>query len=158
MSSWYWIVLVLLTFAVAAYGFLKLSGSRDWISTQGKVTSASIEPIYRSNTQQSAVADQSFNYKVNIRYEYSVDGQTFMGDQLTAGLPNIVTHKNDADDLLTTYSPDSISAIYYNPANPSQSALITGKSIPIAGFIIIGVMIIVIIVGISFIIKSGILN
>ena len=104
------------------------------------------------------MADQSFNYKVNIRYEYSVDGQTFMGDQLTAGLPNIVTHKNDADDLLTTYSPDSISAIYYNPANPSQSALITGKSIPIAGFIIIGVMIIVIIVGISFIIKSGILN
>lgn len=158
MNSWYWIVFVLITFAVAAYGFLKLSSSRNWISTQGKVTSASIEPIYKNNTQQSAVADQSFNYKVNIRYEYSVDGQTFMGDQLTAGLPNIVTHKNDADDLLTTYSPDSISAIYYNPANPSQSALITGKSIPIAGFIIIGVMIIVIIVGISFIIKSGILN
>lgn len=158
MSSWCWIVLVLLTFAVAAYGFSKLSGSRDWISTQGKVTSASIEPIYRSNTQQSAVADQSFNYKVNIRYEYSVNGQTFMGDQLTAGLPNIVTHKNDADDLLTTYSPDSIKAVYYNPANPSESALITGKSIPIAGFIIIGIMIIVIVVSISFIIKSGILN
>ena len=158
MNSWYWIVIVLVTLAAVAYSFLKLSSSRDWISTQGNVISASIEPIYKNNTQQSAVADQSFNYKVNIRYEYSVDDQTFIGDQLTVGLPNVVTNKNDADDLLATYSPNSAATIYYDPANPSQSALITGKSVPVIGFIILGLMIIIIGAVIVFIVKSGILN
>lgn len=82
------------------------------------------------------MADQLFNYKINIRYKYCVDGQTVMGDQLTAGLPNIVTHKNHADDLLTTYCPDSIIAVYYNPANPSEFSLITVKRFSIAEFII----------------------
>ena len=158
MNSWYWTIIVLATLAVVAYSFVKLSSSRNWVSTQGNVVSVSIEPIYKTNTQQSAVADQSFNYKVNIRYEYSVDGQSFAGDRLMVGLPNVVTNKNDADDLSVKYSANNAAAIYYDPANPSQSALITGKSVPVIGFIMLGLMILLIGGIIVFIVKSGILN
>lgn len=158
MSSWFWVVISLVTLALVSYSFVKLSSSRDWVATQGIVVSASIDPIYKNNSQQGQVAGQSFNYKVNISYEYSVDGQTFTGDQLTVGLPNVVSNKNDADELLATYSPSGAAKIFYNPAKPSESALITAKSVPIIGFIILGLMIIVIASVIGFIIKSGILD
>jgi hypothetical protein len=71
MNSWFWITTVLVTFVLVAYSFVKISNSRDWMSANGRVVSAAIEPIYKNNTQQS-VADNSFNYKVDIRYEYSL--------------------------------------------------------------------------------------
>jgi preprotein translocase subunit SecF len=158
MNSWVWIAIIVIVLAVVLYSFAKLGSSRNWESTEGTVVSASIEEIYRNNTQQNQVGDQSFNYKVTISYQYKVGGQTFTGDQLTAGLPNIVSNRVDADDLLQKYVPNASAEIFYNPKQPNESALITGKSIPIAGFVIFGVMIILIGGGIGFIVKSGILN
>jgi hypothetical protein len=157
MNSWFWITTVLVTFVLVAYSFVKISNSRDWMSAHGRVVSAAIEPIHKNNTQQS-VADNSFNYKVDIRYEYSVDGEIFKGHQLSVGLSNVVTNKNDADDLIAKYPPNSPAVIYYDPLSPSQSALITGKSVPVMGFVMVGLMIIAISAVIGFIVKSGILN
>jgi hypothetical protein len=74
------------------------------------------------------------------------------------GLSNVVTNKNDADDLIAKYPPNSPAVIYYDPLSPSQSALIAGKSVPVMGFVMIGLMIITISAVIGFMVKSGIVN
>lgn len=157
MSSWVWGAAVIFIVLVVLVGFFKFAGSRNWSETQGKVTSVSVEGIRKTSAQQVNSSEGLFDYKVDISYSYSVEGQEYTGTVLTAGIPNVFSSKTDADDIVTKFAVGRQVDVYYAPSSPENSALITAKSVPIAG--IIGIFIFILAVGgiIFGVIKSGIL-
>jgi len=158
MSTWIWIVIVIIVVVAASIGLSKLSSSRNWPATEGKVMSSSVEEMRQTNQMLINEGASNFEYKVNVQYEYSVDGQSYVGNVVSAGLPSIFDSKADADNLVAEYSAGKKIEVFYEPDRPQNAALITAKSIPVVGIAIMLLMIIAIAGGIIYLLKSGILN
>lgn len=158
MSTWIWVIIVIVAALAASIGLFKLSSSRNWLATEGKVIASSVEEIRQTNQMLINEGASNFEYKVNVKYEYSVDGQSYTGDVVTAGLPNVFDSQSDAENIVAQYSNDKTIELFYDPSKPQNSALITAKSVPITGFVIMFLMIVAIAGAIIFIVKSGILS
>ncbi len=158
MSTWIWISIVALALLTVLVGLQKFKSTTDWLPINGRVISSSIEEIKNTNSQQTSQGTSRYDYKVNIKYEYTVESKNYTGEAITAVLPNIFDLEADAKKILSTYPTDKETNIFFNPKNPSESALITAKSIPTIFFIFIFVFIGLIGGGIIFILKSGILD
>lgn len=157
MNTWLMTAGVVIAVIATGYGLLKLKSSGEWESVDGVILESSIEKIIRSS-QMRAGGDRAIDYKVNLRYRYSVNGQELTGDNVVAGVPNIAGSKIVAEDMLSQYPAGKTVPVFYNPDNPADAALITGKSIPIAGFVLFGVILVVGAGAIIFLLKSGILS
>lgn len=125
----------------AGIGLFKFLKSANWDSINGVVLESKIEKVYQTTLQQGAMGDRTVDYRINIKYRYNVGGQEYTGTKVTAGMPNVAGSKKDGEDIIKKYPEGAKAIIYYNPKFPANSALITGKSVPIWGFIVIGVII-----------------
>ena len=73
-------------------------------------------------------------------------------------MPNIAGSKVDAEDMLSRYPTGKTVEVFYDPGNPSDAALITGKSLPIAGIVLFAVILVVVAGLIIFLLKSNFLS
>ena len=88
--------------------------SQAWPTTTGKVL--------KSRVEVSGGDHASVNPRVV--YEYEVRGQTFQNDQVRAGDKFMrVSSSRDAYDTVDRYPVGARISVYYNPANPVESAL-----------------------------------
>ena len=158
MSAWIWVVIVTIVVATTLIGLSKLSSSRNWPATEGKVISSSVQELRQTNQMLINEGASNFEYKVNVQYEYSVNGQSYTSNVVFAGLPTIFDGKADADNIVAKYEGDKTIEVFYEPNNPQNAALITAKNIPIAGLAVMLLMVIAIASGIIYFVKSGILN
>jgi hypothetical protein len=147
-------VLAIVLFSVI-YSLVKLKISSNWDSTNGEILQSEIKTVYRSSLQQGAGGDRTIDYQLEIRYRYQVNNKEYIGDQVAAGLPNIAGSKADGDAFIKDHSIGKTVRVFYNPKSPAEAALITGKSIPTAGYILLFLMAaivgLVIFMGIKFI-------
>jgi hypothetical protein len=158
MSTWIWVVIVTIVVATTLIGLSKLSSSRNWSATEGKVISSSVQELRRTNQMLINEGASNFEYKVNVQYEYSVNGQSYTNDVVFVGLPTIFDDKSDADNIVAKYEGDKTIEVFYEPNNPQNAALITAKNIPITGLVVMLLMVVGIASGIIILLKSGILN
>ena len=158
MSTWIWVVIVTIVVATTLIGLSKLSSSRNWSATEGKVISSSVQELRRTNQMLINEGASNFEYKVNVQYEYSVNGQSYTNDVVFVGLPTIFDDKSDADNIVAKYEGDKTIEVFYEPNNPQNAALITTKNIPITGLVVMLLMVVGIASGIIILLKSGILN
>jgi cytochrome c-type biogenesis protein CcmE len=158
MSTWIWVVIVTIVVATTLIGLSKLSSSRNWSATEGKVISSSVQELRRTNQMLINEGASNFEYKVNVQYEYSVNGQSYSNDVVFVGLPTIFDDKSDADNIVAKYEGDKTIEVFYEPNNPQNAALITAKNISITGLVVMLLMVVGIASGIIILLKSGILN
>lgn len=98
------------------------------------------------NKVVGAEGDGYRQYRVDVRYSYDVDGQSYDGNRIAYG-SDIIIHK-DIDRLMAMLDDDGLQ-VYYNPADPQESVLFlkhpSGKDKPELFFgivmIILGVVI-----------------
>lgn len=141
MGPWVTGVILVLALIVAGIGFYRFKKSAQWASVEGQILESSIEKISQSASQQGALGDRSVDYRVNIKYRYRVDSREYTGTTVVAGMPNVAGSKKDGEDIVEKYPTGAATAVYYNPASPSESALITSKSVSITGFVVLAIMI-----------------
>jgi len=141
MNAWLIGAAVIIALVVAGFGLLKLKASGEWDSVTGVVLDSAIEKIYHAPSQRNMAGDNVVDYKINIRYRYSVNGRELTGETVTAGMPNIAGSKQDAEDIVRRYPAGETIRVFYNPVKPSEAALITGRDVPIAGFVVFGLLI-----------------
>lgn len=114
---------------VVVFALWRLFGSLNWSETEGVVLDSVVETIDHGQ-KGVRTTDVAFDYKVVIEYRYSVGGKEYVGSRLFATMPNIVQSSTVAENFVNQYKAGVETKIFYNPENPSESALIAGSKLP----------------------------
>lgn len=158
MNMSFWVISVIVAVGIAAYGLQKFKSSDNWASVSGIIVESSIESLYNGPLQQETGGVSTMEYKVHVKYNYTVNEVELTGNTIMAGLPEMVVNKAEADDLVEKYLKGNSIDVYYNPIRHSQSALITSKNVPIFAYFVVLMFVVSIIGAIIFVLKSNILS
>ena len=123
----YIILILAVSFALAATW--KFVDSRNWQEINGYIKHISVEEIYNRPISPASTNKRFVEYKVNLEYEYTHNGNTYTGSQLYPLIPNIFQSKKYADEILSKFKENQTTSVYINPSNPASSCLITSKNI-----------------------------
>lgn len=99
----------------------------NWPSAQGEIVYfESFENV--RDTDMSMVGDVVDSaYSVVLRYEYEVDGETYVGERIsvdeTVTDENRLVEKERAEELSEKYSVGTEVEVYYNPDDPARAGL-----------------------------------
>jgi len=125
--GWPFVVVYLLLILAAFYfAFIiipKAINSNDWPQAQGEVTSS--ELVQRSRTHRSGKRITVHSAKIN--YQYPVGQQAFTSHQYKWADRNGSTQVEQ--DMRQQYPTGAKVTVFYNPNNPSESALQKGLSL-----------------------------
>jgi hypothetical protein len=115
ISSLFFICGAIAFFGIFGQG-LEMYGGRNWISTEGKIISSSIETTHFSR-------GGGYDYLGKVQYEFTVDGKIYKGDTLS--LPNYRESREEiVIQKLAPYPAGAKTVVYYDPTAPDHSALI----------------------------------
>lgn len=150
MSTFIIIFSILVTISIAVWTFVK---SSNWISSDGSIEE--IELVEKYNDPSFSMADnkKSFEYIINVKYNYTVNTNKYTGTKLYPGLPNIFNDKKDAENVIKKYPAGTKITVYYDPSTPQNASLETSKSIPIKSIVIL----VVFVIFVSLIVIGGII-
>jgi hypothetical protein len=91
-----------------------LQASQRWLSTTGKVLKSRVEVDGGEYTSTRAF----------VLYEYEVRGQMYQSSQLRPGDRFLMSHAERKNyDIVEQYPAGATVTVYYDPANPDESAL-----------------------------------
>lgn len=122
----YMALILVVSFVIAA--LWKYFDSRNWIETSGEVTYIEVEEIYNRPISSMSAGKKFTEYKINLKYEFTHNGNKYSGTQLYPLIPNVFSHKAHADEIIETYTINESTPIFFNPNNPNESCLITSKN------------------------------
>ena len=92
--------------------------SQNWPTTQGVITESGIWTTYDSDGDPS--------YKVEIAYEYVVDGVGYVRDRISAAGTFSSGNRHSAEQVMLQYRKGDEVLVAYNPRNPARAVLIPG--------------------------------
>jgi len=101
-------------------GFSQYRSVRDAHTTTGTVTDVEMER-YESGVRTSG---ETTTYEPQVTYTYTVDGETYTGDDIAFGSEFDTNSRERATDLVSQFEAGSSVTVYYNPADPDQAYLI----------------------------------
>jgi len=84
--------------------------SKTWLSTNGLVVDATLEPTGRSQ------------WKPTITYKYQVNGVEYTSQRLAFDYFGTYLH-SEADELIERYAVESTVKVFYDPEQPQESTL-----------------------------------
>lgn len=124
------------------YEINKAKESVDWPSSNGIIVS--------SEMGQDIAEDETI-YSANIVYEFKVAKETIRGGRIKFGFVN--TGKSDIRRWLNQYPKGKEVIVYYDPANPYESVLLTGENktiwiLPAFGIVFASFGVLVLLVGV----------
>lgn len=117
------IILPLAILGVVGYFLYKRSqqsntarqAAQSWPSTTGTVLTSTIQVSHTGNSRSEAPV---------VLYTYEVSGQSYQGQTIKAGEQYLnVRFSGDAINTMGRYPVGKKVTVYYNPANPAESAL-----------------------------------
>ncbi|MBZ0286919.1 MAG: DUF3592 domain-containing protein, partial [Anaerolineae bacterium] len=131
----------------------RASVSRSWPATTGKVLAAGIEP----RRGHSSNGGSYTSYYPVVQYEYTVNGQRYLGNRINVGNEVGYGWTNMAQRQIDGYAPGSSVAVFYDPNEPANAVLerTAGTSGKIYWFVAI---LIFVILGVTMVFTSGINN
>lgn len=119
--------------------FWKFYSSAGWVEIEAEITHCEVEELYNRPGAPMSEGSKTFEYRINLAYQFQFEGRSYTGDKVYPGLPNVFSYKKDAENILKNYAKGMIVDIYADPTNPNNSSLFTSKQIPKKGFILLGV-------------------
>ena len=124
-----WLIIPLVIALIIAIGAISpLLKSSKWPSIAATIVSSDITEIYHSPNSAITNQNNTLDYKVDIQYEYSIEGTAYTGNTLYAGLPNITGALLEAKAIQKQFPIEKNTQIYYTPKKPRQSALLIPTS------------------------------
>lgn len=120
-----WLIIPLVIALIIAIGAISLLfKSSKWPSVTANIISVDIIEIYHSPNSAITNHKNTHSYEIDIHYQYVVEGTTYIGNKLYAGLPNILSTQLEAENVLHQFPRNAVVTVYYNPHNPEASALL----------------------------------
>jgi hypothetical protein len=144
------VAVVLLLFAMR--GRRKAAAARNWPTAMGRVLSADVE----TRRSSSSEGGYTTSYYPNVLYEYQVDGKSYRSNQFYVAMPVGLGNYAKVHQQVLQYPVGSMVEVYYNPADPTQAALV--PSAPSSSILIWVVVLIVVILAVTVAFTMGIMN
>ncbi len=131
--------------------FMTLNAAkRNWQPAPGRVTFSEVQ-MRRSSSGRGGT---STSYYPHVVYEYLVNGNRYQGNRVSVGgQVGLGSYQTVLQRVSQNYPPGRQLRVYYNPANPSESALEFGAPRGML-FLAIG-LIILLMTGVTFAFTSG---
>jgi len=113
-------VIILIVLGIYLYRRSKMrdaakQSAQDWSNTLGTVTMSTVQ-VRRSARSRSEIPV--------VVYQYQINGQAYTGQTIRAGEQYFsVRLYGDAQKTIERYPVGAQVMVYYNPANPAESAL-----------------------------------
>src|SRR5262245_51840255 len=145
------IIVALVFVFLALRSSRKASISRKWPATTGKVLAAGIEP----RTGHSSKGGYYTSYYPVVQYEYTVNGQRFLGNRITFGGEVGYGWTGMAQRQIAGYVPNSNVAVFYDPNEPANAVLERTAGTSGKIYWLVAIMIIVIL-GVTMAFTTGI--
>jgi len=103
----------------------RLNAARGWQSAPGRVIDSRVETLSVPVRIQTSIRNYRLatRYAPLIAYEYRVDGKRYQGERLCLGPRALSSEAADAEREIQPYPPGSSVTVWYNPADPADSAL-----------------------------------
>jgi len=131
------IVVLVASVIVAVVLFTLFLRSASWEEVPGEIVYFQIDESYISTTSVSSSNRNLFNYKIDVRYKYAFEGQEYEGNKLVAGLPNVTSDKNIADQMAVDYAVGNKISVFVDVSSPQHSSLQTAKSFGLKAFLML---------------------
>lgn len=110
-------------------GIVKLvqaGASSSWPAVKGTVVSCKVEKSSSSGKGRHGRKGRSTSrYYANLRYEYAVEGKQHVGEKISFGTVGGTMAK--AQENAKRYAEGSQVDVYYNPSDPSEAVMETGR-------------------------------
>lgn len=129
-------IVIAIVFTLISASLWFFFDSRNWTETQGSIDYINLEEIHNDIVSPMSTNKRFTEYKINLRYQYTVNDRTYSGTQLYPLIPNVFSERTHALQLIDTYSTEKPASVFYNPSQPEQSCLITSKTISVKSYII----------------------
>ena len=97
-----------------------LSSSQSWQEVQATITKLEVKKDFSSQGTSNTTA---VKYPVDVEYQFTVNGQSFTGTKIYAGLPNVFNSARDVEQFVSEYQGKQSVSVFYNRENPAQSAM-----------------------------------
>jgi hypothetical protein len=98
--------------------FLFASASSSWPSVAGTVEKCEIRQIVKTRSTQ---------YKVAMVYSYQVEQKRYSGERFNTR-ENYLSGEEDAKRVAASFAPGAECRIFYDPSDPAQSVIETGRT------------------------------
>ena len=103
----------LVTIAISAWQWIRVSEAKDWPTTTGTVITSYVD---------SYVDDGDLMYEAEVVYNYTV-GRTEYSSSRVIFFDYSSSSPNHATTICEKYPPGAIVPVYYNPNNPASAVL-----------------------------------
>jgi hypothetical protein len=97
--------------------------SVNWPTADGRIISSEIDS--QSNHASRRTTDRR-TYIATVRYRYSVDGESYEGTRIAFDELHSYDTREQAQAVLDNFENQRSIAVYYDPTDPTNAALITG--------------------------------
>jgi hypothetical protein len=91
--------------------------AQNWPSTTAKVLESSVE----EEPGRNAMGNINLAFRVQVNYEYNVDGNTYQGSRVSFGRPTF--DYVSASNIKEQFAKDKEVPVWYNPENPQDAVL-----------------------------------
>ena len=125
----------LLAAVTAPFGAAELQGrvdaANEWQETTGEVLEARVE-VRKTQNQvmiRGRVREfESEDYLANVRVRYEIDGAEYTTDNIHVIGKQAFSKRAEAQGLVSVFMVGETVPVYYDPADPSQAALLKGSN------------------------------
>lgn len=97
----------------------KAGASQGWPSVQGQIVTSEV----KQSISHDDDGGQSVSYYPAVQYAYQVNGQGYMGKQISFGGTLGGNDPAKAQAKLAPYPPNAMVTVYYDPAKPQDAVL-----------------------------------
>ncbi len=158
-----WVLIIIILFCLAFIGtglgmlikllknFSKVSHSKNWLSTSGKIVSSELD----AQTTTDEDGYQTTTYFANILFQYQVSDKVFDCDCINFDYGIRTSNMRIQQSIVEQYPVGRQVTVYYDPDDPQQAVLekrVNGVFTTImvsAVFILIGVVLAVVSLGVN---------
>lgn len=117
------------------YASQRAWAAESWPVAEGRVAANRVEQ--RQSTDDDG--DHVTHFDPIVVFEYPVDGRTYRSERLFLNEHDLYDSDRDARAFLYQYQPGTELEVYYNPADPSDAAvIIEGPSWLVLLFVLMG--------------------
>jgi len=132
---------VILKFLLAVGVFASIHGVYYVYSVNKTQSWPSVDGVIERSFVDKSISDGRTRYRAKIRYIYSVDDISYIGDRVKFGA-NL--NKSSAESIVKKYGIDRKVKVYFDPINPSDAVLEPGVSLIVLGYPAFGVLFVLI--------------
>ena len=122
------VVLNAIFLAILLYMRRKVNQVSGWPSTQGVITSSTLE---------SRSSEDGYTHYPAVYYSYQVSGQAHKGNRIA---PGVDVGGSGARKVIARYPMGAPVTVYYNPQNPADAVLEKQAPAPTLLWIVLGVL------------------